>query len=130
MYRLNKRNVSRENTDHCRECKCMDITQPDFLNEVANHWFDVHFFSILKPFVQEEFQRNLEVIEREGSFLCGTDQFGSAVMLYGPGHNTFSQQIGNTLIMQLEGSSCIKIAGGATKTVLPQEIVLFVSQKD
>ena len=51
-------------------------------------------------------------------------------MLYGPGHNTFSQQIGNTLIMQLEGSSCIKIAGGATKTVLPQEIVLFVSQKD
>ena len=51
-------------------------------------------------------------------------------MLYGPGNNTFSNQIGNTLIMQLEGSSCIKIAGGATRTVQPEEIELVDCERE
>ncbi|KAK2723810.1 hypothetical protein QYM36_002229, partial [Artemia franciscana] len=67
-YRMNKPVKSRENKDHCRECRCRDITQPDELIEAGNIWFDKKNFRLIKSLVEEEFERNQQIIKKDGFF--------------------------------------------------------------
>ena len=57
-----------------------------------------NFFWIIKSFVEEEFEHNIQVIKKDGHFFCGSDQCGSDIKLYGPGQSVIFNTAGHTLL--------------------------------
>ena len=118
---MNQPQISRKNKDHCWECKCRDIAQPDELNEAGTNGLMTFFFGSLSPL----WKKNLSIIYKllrkmDTSFAA---QISVGVM-YGPGQGVILNTAGHTLLWQLEGTSCIEVTDGAPRTVMADDKVI------
>ena len=87
-------------------------------------------FWLIKSFMEEEFQLNMQVIEKDEHFFGSSEQCGSDVKMYGPGQSIILNTTGHTLLWQLEGTSCIEVTDGAPRTVMADDKVIVHRERE